>query len=388
LRPAGEVRRGFLFKLKIGLVLERFDPARGGLEHWTHQFAVELVSRGHEVHVVAFEFHPGAREDGIIPHELEMPRSRIERGEAIAAHLPSLGLDVVHDMGIGWHADVIHPHGGSTTALWEHNLLRIPKWRQIRFWREKRYRELAEIERRQLFETKAVIVPVSRMVKQHFALLHRLPAARMRVIHNGVDVKRFTPESRNSLRPPARQELGLNEEVLFLMLAHNLLLKNAEGLIRAAARLKATGGSLRVLIAGGRKPEQFVRLAEKLGITDVVSFLGLVDPIPYYAAADVFVHPTWYDPCSLVTLEAAACGLPVITSRYNGASELMVGGKDGLILENPADVATLASRMQELLKAETRAQMGAAARTMANANTFEHQTTQFLELYHEIVAAR
>jgi UDP-glucose:(heptosyl)LPS alpha-1,3-glucosyltransferase len=388
LRLAGEVRGGFLLKLKIGLVLERFDPARGGLEHWTHQFAVELVSRGHEVHVVAFEFYPGAGDDGIIPHQLEMPRARIERAEAIAAHLPSLRLDVAHDMGIGWHADVIHPHGGSTTALWEHNLLRIPKWRQIRFWREKRYRELAEIERRHLFESRAIIVAVSHMVKQHFEMLHRLPATRIRVIHNGVNVKRFTPESRHPLRASTRRELGLNEEVLFLMLAHNLLLKNAEALIRATARLKATGAPLRVVIAGGRKPEPFVRLTQKLGVTELISFLGLVDPIPYYAAADVFVHPTWYDPCSLVTLEAAASGLPVITSRYNGASELITDGKDGLVLEKPADVAALASRMQTLLQTETRERMGAAGRAMANANTFEQQTNRFLELYQEIVSAR
>ena len=63
--------------------------------------------------------------------------------------LPKLGLDVVHDNGIGWQADIIQPHAGSTIALWEHNLMRIPKWRQIRFWRERRYRELEEIERRQ-----------------------------------------------------------------------------------------------------------------------------------------------------------------------------------------------------------------------------------------------
>jgi len=388
LRPAGEVRRSFPLKLKIGLVLERFDPARGGLEHWTHQFAAELVSRGHEVHIVAFEFYPGASDDRIIAHQLEMPRARIERAEAIAAHLPSLGLDVVHDMGIGWHADIIHPHGGSTKALWEHNLLRIPKWRQIRFWREKRYRELAEIERRQLFESSAIIVAVSHMVKQHFEVLHRLPAARMRIIHNGVDVKRFTPESRHPLRAPTRRELGLNGEVLFLMLAHNLLLKNAEAFIRAAGRLKAAGAPVRVVIAGGKKPEPFVRLAQKLGVTDVVSFFGLVDPIPYYAAADVFAHPTWYDPCSLVTLEAAACGLPVITSRYNGASELMNDGREGFVIENPTDFTALASRMQDLLPAETRERMGGAGRAMANANTFEHQTTRFLELYQEIVAAR
>ena len=47
--------------------------------------------------------------------------------------------------------------------------------------------------------------------------------------------------------------------------------------------------------------------------------------MPYYAAADLYVHPTFYDPCSLVVLEAAACGLPIITSRYNGAAELFRG---------------------------------------------------------------
>src|SRR4051794_36113231 len=182
--------------MKIGLVLERFDPVRGGLENWTWQFARRLAALGHEVHVVAFEFYPGASADGIIPHKLEMPKSRLERGALLAEKIPSLGMDVVHDMGIGWAADVIHPHGGSTRALWEHNLLRIPKWRQIRFWREKRYRELKELERRQHANTSAKIVAVSQMVSQHFQSLHRIPTDRIRVIYNGVEVETFTPAKR------------------------------------------------------------------------------------------------------------------------------------------------------------------------------------------------
>ncbi len=189
-------------------------------------------------------------------------------------------------------------------------------------------------------------------------------------------------------RAATRRELGLGDEVLFLMLAHNLLLKNAETFIRAAARLAAAGAPVRVLIAGGKKPERFVRLAEKLGVARTVSFLGLVDPVPYYAAADVFVHPTWYDPCSLVTLEASASGLPVITTRHNGASALMKNGQEGFVLDDPADVAALASRMQELLDPARREKMGAAGRAMAMEHTFDHQTTEFLELYEEIVAAR
>ena len=374
--------------MKIGLVLERFDPAGGGLEHWTWQFAHCLMERAHEVHVVAFEFHAGAANDGIITHRLEMPRSRLDRAAALAAQLPAMRFDLVHDMGIGWAADIIHPHGGSTKALWEHNLLRIPKWRQIRFWREKRYAELAEIERRQHANRTATIVAVSRMVARHFESLHHLPVARMRVIYNGVDVEKFTPSHREKYRDATRRELGVRDEVLFLMLAHNLLLKNAEATIRAAAKLVAAGVALRIVIAGGKKPERFVKLAEKLGIAHAVTFLGQVDPVPYYAAADVFVHPTWYDPCSLVTLEASASGLPVITTRFNGASELMIDGNEGLLIDDPADNAALAVKMKKLLDPVLREKMGAAGRTMAERNTLAQQTTQFLQLYEEIVSAK
>ncbi|HJT80467.1 MAG TPA: glycosyltransferase family 4 protein [Chthoniobacterales bacterium] len=374
--------------MKIGLILERFDPTRGGLENWSWQFARSLVARGHEVHVVAFDFYPETANDGIIAHRLEMPKSRIHRAEAIAAALPSLNFDVVHDMGIGWAADVIQPHAGSTKALWEHNLMRIPKWRQIRFWREKRYRELAEIEQRQHANPTAIISPVSHMLARNFEFYHRLPASRMRVIHNGVDIEKFTPANRTRYRDETRKQLGVDGEVLFLSLAHNLLLKNAEATIRAAARLAREGAAIRLVIAGGKKPDRFIKLSEKLKIGQLVTFLELVDPVPFYAAADVFVHPTWYDPCSLVTLEASSCGLPVITSRYNGAAELMTDGKEGFVIPDPADVTTLADRMKKLLDPGLREKMGAAGRAMAIQNPFENQTTRFLELYRELVAKK
>ena len=375
--------------MKIGLVLERFDPRRGGLEHWTWQFARSLVKRGHEVHVVAFEFNPEIDISGIVADVIgEMPRSRIERAEMLAAKLPAYGFDVVHDMGIGWHADLIHPHAGSTIALWEQNLLRIPKWRQIRFWREKRYRELAEIERRQHQNNAATIVPLSRMLQRNFEELHHLPPARMRLIYNGVDGELFTPGNRARYREETRHELGLKDEVMFLMLAHNLLLKNAEAVIRSAAILIAKNAPVRVVIAGGKKPERFIKLAEKLGVSRAISFLGLVDSLPYYAAADAYVHPTWYDPCSLVTLEASASGLPVITTRCNGASELMTNGKEGFVLDDPADWATLAARMGNLIDEARREEMGAAGRELALRHPFEAQTTRFVDLYAEIVAVK
>ncbi len=371
--------------MKIGLVLEKFDPHKGGLEHWTWQFAGQLQHAGCDVHIIAFEFHPSEAQTGLILHRLEMPRSRLDRAAAIERHLRTLDLDVIHDMGCGWYADIFHPHGGSTLALWEHNLLRIPKWRQIRFWRERRYREMAEIERRQHGCSEAVIVTVSQMVQRHFETLHHFPKERMRLIYNGVDLERFSPARRSVHRAAMRQQLGIKDEVLFLMLAHNLLLKNADALLQATARLSRTGSAIRVLIAGGKMPEPFIKLAESLGISRTITFVDQAeDPTPYYAAADALVHPTWYDPCSLVTLEAWASGLPVITTHFNGASELMTHGKEGYVICSPDDWPDLAGRMEELLDHGIRREMGEAARLLAVGHSFKRQTDEFLELYDEV----
>ena len=63
-------------------------------------------------------------------------------------------------------------------------------------------------------------------------------------------------------------------------------------------------------------------------------FLGHVGEIEkYYAASDLYVHPTFYDSCSLVTTESLASGLPVITTVYDGASGIMEDGRDGFVMK-------------------------------------------------------
>ena len=70
------------------------------------------------------------------------------------------------------------------------------------------------------------------------------------------------------------------------------------------------------------------------------------------------------------------------------SAELMTDRKEGFVLSDPADVATLAGRMQELLEPAQREKMGAAGRALAMQHTFEEQTTQFLELYREIISTK
>ena len=102
--------------MRIGLVLENFDPARGGREQWTWRFAERLMELGHEVHVVARSCSLAARRLPITVHPVLCDPSPIAFGETVRTVLEPLALDIVHDMGMGWHCDVFHPHGGSMAS--------------------------------------------------------------------------------------------------------------------------------------------------------------------------------------------------------------------------------------------------------------------------------
>jgi len=108
--------------------------------------------------------------------------------------------------------------------------------------------------------------------------------------------------------------------------------------------------------------------------------------VPFYAAADVYVHPTFYDTFSLVVLEALASGLPVVTSRYNGAVELFTEGAEGYLLSDPTSVDELLLRLDPLFDPVVRERMGRSARRLAEKHTFRQNVDQVLSVYEEVLA--
>jgi len=85
-----------------------------------------------------------------------------------------------------------------------------------------------------------------------------------------------------------------------------------------------------------------------------VVFAGPTDNIfAYYSAADACVLLSWYDPCSRVVLEAVRWSLPTITTRFNGASEILAAGA-GLVVESPKDYPAIISAFNELSNRENR----------------------------------
>src|SRR5205807_2292297 len=154
-------------------------------------------------------------------------------------------------------------------------------------------------------------------------------------------------------------------------------LKGLDPLLRSVARLRArseyrdASRLFRLVVAGNPNTRKYQNLARALRIHDHVRFVGhMTDMKNAYFAADFLVHPTFYDPCSLVVLEALACGLPVITSRYNGASELLQPPRDGYVIDDPHDHAQLAACMEQFLDPGRRNAGSEAARRTAMAWTW------------------
>jgi UDP-glucose:(heptosyl)LPS alpha-1,3-glucosyltransferase len=146
-------------------------------------------------------------------------------------------------------------------------------------------------------------------------------------------------------------------------------------------RYQAAATGFRLLVAGHRDTRAYERLAQRLGILGRVRFIGPCSEMRNcYFASDFLVHPTFYDPCSLVVLEALACSLPIITSRANGASELLHPLQEGYVIDDPHDHVHLAWCMGQLLDPARRSACAEAARQTATRWTFEHHYQALLRV--------
>jgi UDP-glucose:(heptosyl)LPS alpha-1,3-glucosyltransferase len=375
--------------MKVALVCERFDPNAGGLEQWTWQFVQRLGGRGHDVHVVTFQPPIEAAPSTI--HVLPWHRNRLKRARAVEAALPQIGANIVHDLGVGWACDILHPQAGSKLANHRREL-------HSQTYRERSARKLAPGYWRWLLELRALerrqyarcctLIAVSGMVARDMHELHGAPPEHIRVIPNGVDTERFSPQCRAVLRDGWRRRLHLKGETLFLFAAHNPRLKGLRPLLNAMGELRLTKCNARLAIIGCDPPD-YRREAAELGLEDSVIFAGFVeDTLPYFAAADAFVLPTYYDACSLSVIEAAACGLPVITTRYNGAAELLTHERGAFILGEPDNHHALAAAMARLTDSDLRDRMSTAARMVAVECGMDANVSHIEEVYGEEILRR
>jgi UDP-glucose:(heptosyl)LPS alpha-1,3-glucosyltransferase len=377
--------------MKIALVIDRLDPRRGGAEQWTFQHAERLLARGHEVHVVAQGVNGPAARLNIVPHLLGPIRPVLRRAAAAEAVLQRLQVDMVHDIGLGWHSHVLQSEDGSRLAQWEQKLLLLPSWQ--RPWKRAmlralpRYRGFRRLMARQFGDPQRIVIAVSQMCARDYQRYHDVPQERIRLVYHGTDNQRFSPAHRDRWREQIRDRLGVCEdEAMLLFVGHDYQRKGLSTAVRAARRLAAEGAPVRLVVVGGKVRRPRPALDSPGGV--VINVGAIDDPVPFYAAADVFVLPTFYDPCSLSVSEAAASGLPSVTTRFNGAAELLTEGVDGCVISDPADDAELAGALRPLLDRDVRQRMGDAARKLALKYTLDRNCDQIVSIYQQIAGRK
>ena len=102
-----------------------------------------------------------------------------------------------------------------------------------------------------------------------------------------------------------------------------------------------------LIVAGGGKINKFRSLAEKLNLDKKIVFLGHLPNIQNaMSISDVAVLPTFFDPCSRFILEALAACRPVITTKFNGASDFFVNNRHGKVIDTPENIDALAEAIR------------------------------------------
>ena len=355
--------------MKIAMVMERIESWRGGAETSIMEMCRLLTQRGHDVHLVTTTTAPSPPHMTI--HQIPAggvlrPLRTADFVRRVASFLRPQSFDVVHAVSPLPSADVYQPRAGLLAESIERNVATRPTATRRAMKRALmrlnfKQRSLAALERAVFREGGPLIVPVSQAVARQCERIYGVSEPRVRVVYNGVDVRSCSDEERASGRAAVRGHHNVPDDALLLLfIAHNFRLKGLYPLIETMSRLAVSGfEDFRLLVVGRDNPVRYQRRLDALGLGRLVTFTGPTQRVTnFYHAADVCVHPTYYDPCSRVVLEAILNGVPTITTSFNGASEVIRDGQEGFVIDTPDNIGLWARRIEELRSSALRRKMG------------------------------
>jgi len=359
--------------MKIGLAIYSFDPKKGGAERYTFDLARRLAGKGHEVCV--FCAH-GVETPGVklvFLRTNSFPRWRRNLSFALTHRqaLDRIRPDIMLGYGNVLDLDVYQSHGGVQTIWMEREiasyeagaernikafLLRHSFNQAIQRWVEGYSVKHGRFTK---------IVAISDMVRDHMSAYYHIDRNAFDIVYNGVDTERFRPA-------PERPE----GPTTVLFCAGNFRLKGLAPLLAAMGSVVRQGKDVRLIIMGRGKKDRYSGLIDKAGIRDRVTFTGERSaPEEVYRQAHVLAHPTYYDACSLTTMEGMASGLPVITTRWNGACAF-VSPDEGYVIDEAENIEALSAAIHALTNPARQEAMGRNARRKMESFTMDRNADE------------
>jgi glycogen synthase len=181
------------------------------------------------------------------------------------------------------------------------------------------------------------VVAVSEAMRADVHSLYGVPAERIRVIPNGIDLEQYRPTP----DPAVLDRYGIDPGRPYVLFVGRITRqKGIIHLVRAIPYIRP--GVQVVLCAGapdteeiGREMAERVEQARQQTANPIIWIAQVVpreDIIPLYTQASLFVCPSVYEPFGIINLEAMACGTPVVASAVGGIKEVVVPGETGLLV--------------------------------------------------------
>ena len=322
-------------RLAIAFVRRGYSHS-GGAEAYLKRLALGVREAGHDVHLVTTNDWPHTEWPFGNLHRLHY-QSAIAFANELKQMRPRIPCDVLMSLERVWDCHVYRAGDGVHRAwLNRRRKFEVPLQRFIRRLNHK-HRDILQLEEALFTNGGAARVIVnSHMVKSEIVDLYHYPADKIDIVQNGVPLEGFRFDA--ELREKSRTDLKLKPDQIALLFAGSGW--ERKGLLFAIEAMQlCKNRNMRLLVAGRGNQRSYK--------SKRVQFLGeVLDLVRIYAAADIFILPTIYDPFSNACLEALACGLPVITTRANGFSEIIEDGVHGSIVDFANDLVGLRDAIQ------------------------------------------
>lgn len=382
--------------MKIALVHMR-HARTGGTERYLNHVAKHLCERGDEVSIVCRSHedppHPKARFVVLKSFAIGGAGRMKAFARDVETHVAAGGYDLVYGLGKTYTHDVVRLGGGChATYLAQAHESTLSPWEKRLGLGKAKHAAALEFEKRALARDHYQLVVVnSELVGKDAMQRHAIYPERIRLVYNGVDLERFHPKHRATLGAALRKQLGFaDKDFVVLFLGTGYGRKGLDRLLKVVPEVMASRPDVRLVVVGfDSRQKEFEAQAAALGLADKTRFLGgREDTQACYAASDLYVLPTRYDPFANSTLEAMASGLPVITTTLNGACELIDEGQSGIALYGDDIRQTLYKDMLAWTRPERARAGGLRSREIAERHSAHSKMEESAAVLDEALAMK
>ncbi|TVP75118.1 MAG: lipopolysaccharide core heptose(I) kinase RfaP, partial [Puniceicoccaceae bacterium] len=374
--------------MKIAIAIRLFSPEIGGVEGVARALASGLARRGHDVHVFTSEPNECALA-GVTLHRVKgWQFSSIAKTLSFPYFakqaISRQSFDIVHAFSRMTGADIYRLADPPQAAHLQRNYQGM---RRIFAKISLRNQVILRLEAKAYRDYASTLVTNSYRTRRDLERFCAVDGARVSVIRNGVDTERFHPGLRERHRTALLNELDIPPEArVLLFMGNDFRRKGLAQTVQVLEDLqqRRPDWPLHLIVVGLERSPQFRKDVENRGLSPSVHFMGRCKNAErFYGAADVFILPTREDPFANTILESLASGVPVITTRTNGAGELIESRLQGTVVPAADDCAAMAKSAWELLQQVDHSEIRQACRELALCYTWESTVLHYEALYAE-----